>query len=123
MDGIEALVDQVIAAFDARRRTGWSPTGPSLTEAGAELAPWRERIEARLKLLRHFVVERGPLLERARRRFAGAEWAADFAGVAAELQEMARDDLRNYLVSNGMTEALASNLARGYSIGALLHEG
>ena len=121
MAGLEAVVDEVIAAFRARRRTGWSPTGPSLTGAGGELGRWKARIDARLKTFRRSVVDRELLLERTRRRFERAEWSVDFAAVADELQEMARDDLRAYLTDNGMPEESARAVAQGHSIGALLH--
>ena len=94
MAGLEAVVDEVIAAFRARRRTGWSPTGPSLTGAGGELGRWKARIDARLKTFRRSVVDRELLLERTRRRFERAEWSVDFAAVADErvvLGELERD--------------------------------
>ena len=122
MATLEEVVDQVIAAFRARRRTGWSPTGPSLTEAGDELGPWKERIDARLKRFRRSVVDRRLLLERMRRRLEGAEWSVDFAAVADELQDMARDDLQAYLTDNGMPESSARAVAQAHSIGALLHD-
>ena len=93
------------------------PTPPN----GGDLSPWRERIQARLRRFRRSVVDRASLLERARRRYGGKEWSADFAGVADELQEMARDDLRAYLADNGMSHAAAREVAGAYSIGALLH--
>jgi len=122
MATLEGAVDEVIAAFRARRRMGWSATGPSLTGAGDELGPWKERIDARLKRFRRSVVDRGVLLERVRRRLEGAEWSVDFAAVADELQEMARDDLRAYLTDNGMPEVSARAVAQAHSIGALLHD-
>ena len=69
MDGLDELVDQVIAAFRARRRTGWSPTGMPTPPNGGDLSPWRERIQARLRRFRSSVVDRASLLERARRRY------------------------------------------------------
>lgn len=118
---IEDSVDQVIAAFHARRRVHWqSTTSPG--SADPELQQWHGLVEARLKTFSHSVVDRAALLDRVRRRFQAAEWTADFAGAADELQKMARDDLRQHLVDNGMPEDAASKVAAGYSIGALLHE-
>ena len=122
MDQMQDLVDQVIAAFDARRRIGWSATSLSMTGGHKELERWHGLVEARLKAFRHSAVDRSALLDRVRRRFRGKEWAADFIGVADELQEMARDDLRQHLTDNGMSEDSASRLVQGYSIGALLHD-
>ena len=119
---IENLVDRVIAAFDARRRTHWQPTTLALTGDDGELQQWRQLVEERLATFRNTVVDRAALIERVRRRFHNVRWTADFAGVADELQEMARDDLRAYLTSRGMPETAARKVAAGYSIGALLHE-
>jgi hypothetical protein len=122
MISLEDLVDQVITAFDARRRTHWHATALPLTDADQELERWRGLVEARLKAFHHSVVDRDALLRRVRRRFEAAEWTADFAGVADELQEMAREDLRQHLTDNGLPEPSAQRIAAGYSIGALLHE-
>jgi hypothetical protein len=46
----------------------------------------------------------------------------DFAGVADELQQMARDDLQRYLIDHGVPSASAAEMAKGYSIGALIHD-
>ena len=52
----------------------------------------------------------------------GAEWTANFAAVADELQELSREDLKRYLTDNGMPESAARKVAASYSIGALLHQ-
>ena len=122
MSQIEDLVDEVIAAFRARRRSHWHLTTSPLIGDDPALQQWRGLLEARLKVFRHSVIDRGVLIDRAHRRFLDGEWAADFAGVADELQEMARDDLRGHLVDNGMSAGVARRIAAGYSIGALLHE-
>ena len=85
--------------------------------------PWEYGlVEARLKAFRHSTVDRSALLDRVRRRYDAAEWTADFAGVADELQKMARDDLRRHLIDNGMPTQAAEKVVAGYSIGALLGE-
>ena len=122
MSSLEDLVDEVTAAFYARRRTHWHATALPLTGDDQELQRWAGLVEARLKVFHRSVIDRATFIERARRRFHAAEWTADFAGVADELQEMARDDLRKHLTDNGMPEASARKIAAGYSIGALLHE-
>ena len=122
MERMEDLVDQVIAAFDARRRIGLSATSASLTAADKELQRWHELVEARLRAFRHSTIDRSVLLDRVRHRFRGNDWAADFAGVASELQEMVRDEFRRYLTDNGVPQDAASRIVEGYSIGALLHE-
>lgn len=121
MPDIDDLVDQVIAAFNARRRTGWSTTAHPLTGDEQQLRQWHGLIEAKLKTFRHSTIDRASLIARSHRRFHGTEWALDFAAVADELQEMARDELQAYLVDNGMPPAAAHQVASSYSIGALLH--
>jgi len=121
MDRIDELVDQVIAAFAARRRTRWSLTTAALTDTGLELEQWKQRVEARIKAFRHSGVDRAALQGLARKRFAGAEWTANFAAIADELQELSRADLKRYLTDNGMPESAAQKVAASYSIGALLH--
>jgi len=122
MRQIEDLVDQVISAFQARRRTHWHAVTLPLTGDDQELQQWRGLVEARLKAFRHSTVDRSALLDRVRRRYDAAEWTADFAGVADELQKMARDDLRRHLIDNGMPTKAADKVVAGYSIGALLRE-
>lgn len=122
MNSIENLVDRVIGTFNARRRTTMSATSVSLISADKELERWHGLVESWLKAFRHSDIDRGLLLSRARRRFKGKEWAADFAGIADELQEMIRDDLQKHLADNGMPDEAAQRLATGYSIGALLHD-
>lgn len=122
MEAIENLVDKAIDAFNARRRTGMNLTSVSLISADKELERWHGLVESRLKAFRHSDIDRGLLLSRGRRRFKGKEWAADFAGIADELQEMIRDDLRKHLADNGMPDEAAQRLVKGYSIGALLHD-
>jgi hypothetical protein len=122
VDRVETLVDEVIAAFDARRRGKWNATTMSLTGASGELRQWWPLVEARIKAFRHSLVDRAALLARARQRFGGKEWSADFAGVADELQNMSRDELQRHLVDNGMPAEAARQVAEGYSIGALLHD-
>jgi hypothetical protein len=122
MSPLEDLVDQVIAMFYARRRAHWHATALPLTGDDQELQRWRGLVEARLNVFHHSEVDRDAFVQRVHLRFQAAEWTADFAGVADELQEMARDDLRQHLTDNGMPEASARRIAAGYSIGALLHE-
>ena len=111
MDRIAELVDQVIAAFAARRRTRWSLTSASLTGTGLELEQWKQRVEARIKAFRHSGIDRAALLALVRKRFSGEEWTANFAAVADELQELSRADLRRYLTDNGMPESAAQKVA------------
>jgi hypothetical protein len=122
MSKIEGLVDQVISAFQARRRSHWHVVTPPLTGDDQALQQWRGLVDARLKAFRHSIVDRSDLLDRVRRRYDAAEWTADFAGVADELEKMARDDLRRHLIDNGMPTTAADKVAAGYSIGALLRE-
>jgi hypothetical protein len=122
MNPVEDLVDQVIGTFESRRRTHWSVTGQPLTVADPKLKRWHELVERRLETLRSATVDRASLLERVRARFRGTEWTADFAGVADELQKMARDDLRQYLMENGVPGESAAKIVEGYSIGAVLHK-
>ena len=122
MDRIKGLVNQVIKAFDSRRRTRWSATGQPLTVTDPELKRWHQVVEERLKTFRFSTVDRFTLLDRVRRRFKGKEWTADFAGAADELQRMARSELQRYLQDNGVPEEPAGKIAAGYSVGALLHE-
>src|SRR5947209_11175567 len=111
MDRIEVLVDRVIAAFDARRRKGFSMTGAAFVESREELRPWRERIDARVHQFRHWSVDRPALLDRCRHRFSGNEWASNFEAVADELQNMARDELCRHLADNGMPAETARQVA------------
>lgn len=122
MSHIDEVVDQVIAAFNARRRTRWSMTGLSPTGPRSELAHFDPMVKARLEQFRQSMVDRDELARRARARYQGAEWTADFRGVADELQEMSREDLRRFLTDNGMPPEAAQEVAQGYSVGALLHE-
>jgi hypothetical protein len=122
MSHLEELVDQVINAFETRRRTRWSATRQPLTDADPNLKRWHELVEERLIAFRSSTVDRASLVERVQARFKGTEWAVDFAGVADELQQMARDDLQRYLIDHGVPSASAAEMAKGYSIGALIHD-
>lgn len=82
MDRIEDLVDQVIAAFDARRRVGWSATTPSLTGAGKELGRWHELVEARLN----------PMAARHRAHAAWRQLGAVWKAIRASKPPSARPD-------------------------------
>ena len=121
MNPLAKLVDQVIAAFDARRRTRWVATLQPVTVSDPSLKRWRALVEERLETFRTSTIERRALLDRVQKRFKGNEAAADFAMVAEELQQMARDELREHLAKNGVPEKTARSMAEGYSIGALLH--
>jgi hypothetical protein len=122
MSSVEDLVEQVSSAFESRRRAHWSVTRRPSTIADESLKRWHELVQKRLEAFRFYAVDRAALLERVRKRFRGTEWTADFAGVADELQKMARDDLRQYLREDGVPGKAAAKIAEGYSIGALLHE-
>jgi hypothetical protein len=120
MSHVEDLVDQVMLAFNSRRRRGWNVSRQPLAVSDSELKLWHRLVEERLKAFSNSTGNRNTLLKRARHRFKNQEWTADFAGVADELQQMARKDLRDYLSDNGVTENSAHQIAEGYSIGALL---
>jgi hypothetical protein len=122
MSHIEDLVDQVISSFESRRRTRWHATHQPVTDVDPNLKCWHELVEERLTEFRTSAIDRATLMERVHARFKGTEWTADFAGVADELQQMARDDLQRYLGDHGVPSAAAAKIAEGYSIGALLHD-
>ena len=121
MDRLEAVVDEVVRAFEARRRLHWTMIEGWL-RADPTLAHHRPMIEARLRQFANWQVDRDRLLGRMRDRFQGQAWSADFEAGAAELQGLARDDLARHLSDNGVPEADARKIADAYSIGALLHD-
>lgn len=122
MNHLEQIVDQVIEAFDARRRTKWSATTLPLTGDHKELESWRPVIEQKLNAFRHSKVDRSRLIERMQKHYPGGKRLITFEEVANELQELSRDDLEHFLSDNGMPKEVAHRVAQGYSIGALLHD-